>query len=170
MPNWCSNDLEIKGSPKEIKRFRTQAEAKTQPKEEGTVAGLIENFFAQFVPIPADIYTGNVGQEEEKKYGKKNWYDWCPRNWGTKWDACECHVAIAKENQVVYCFDTAWSPPIEWLEKVAKLYPKLHFKLKYDEPGMVFSGTATGEAGIVTDDFHDGVSPMHAEMDEEEET
>ena len=70
MPNWCSNDLEIKGSPKEIKRFRQQGEALTQPKEAGTHAGLIENFFAQFVPIPADIYTGNVGQEEEKKYGK----------------------------------------------------------------------------------------------------
>jgi len=154
------NDLTVAGPKTEIKKFRKQGEANTKKKR-------IEDFFAQFVPMPKDIFTGAVGQKEEALYGDKTWYTWCPRNWGTKWDACECSVITEKPNRVVYQFDTAWGPPIEWLEKVAAMYPKLHFEMNYDEPGMVFSGTATGIDGIVDDDFHNGVSPSNDEMQED---
>ena len=48
-------------------------------------------------------------------------------------------------------FDSAWAPPINWLEVVAQLFPKLKFTLKYDEPGMGFMGVAKGRGNIVDD-------------------
>ena len=158
------NDLEVTGPAKEIKRFKEQSLGDKDTKNPEDP----ENMFAQFVPMPKDIFTGNVGQDEEKKYGKKTWYTWCPNNWGTKWDACECHISLAKTKKLIYVFDTAWSPPIQWLEKVAAMYPKLKFVMNYDEPGMVFSGTATGENGLVFDDYREGISPSNDEMQDEE--
>ena len=161
MPNWCEDDLAVSGPKTEIKKFRKQGEANTKKK-------IINDFFAQFVPYPKDIFRGDVGQKEEALYGDKTWVTWCPANWGTKWDANNCVVITEKPNRVVYQFDTAWGPPIQWLEKVAAIYPKLHFELNYDEPGMVFSGTAIGKDGIVVDDYREGISPSNDEMQDEE--
>lgn len=52
-----------------------------------------------------------------------------------------------------YTFETAWSPPLEWLEAVASQYPTLRFCLRYSEPGMGIQGVAEGEAGRVTDEY-----------------
>ena len=38
-------------------------------------------------------------------------------------------------------FDTAWSPPIDWLDNIAIDYPDLSFELEYEEPNMCFGGT-----------------------------
>jgi hypothetical protein len=37
---------------------------------------------------------------------------------------------------VEYEFSTAWSPPEQFLEKVAVQWPALQFVLEYEEPGM----------------------------------
>ena len=162
MPNWCMNDLTVTGPKKEIAKFKEQSK-----KDHTTKKNNIENFFAQFVPIPNDIFRGNVGQKEEALYGDKTWYTWCPRNWGTKWDANGCVLSVDKPDQLIYVFDTAWSPPIAWLEKVATLYPKLQFEMNYDEPGMVFSGTAISHKGRILNDERN-FSPSNDEMQDEE--
>jgi hypothetical protein len=86
----------------------------------------------------------------KEKYGATNWYDWATCHWGTKWDI-EAELAYEDDTVLEYRFDTAWSPPVEWLRKVAADYPKLRFCLKYEEPGMAFMGVAVGENGKVTD-------------------
>jgi len=48
-------------------------------------------------------------------------------------------------------FDSAWAPPVMWLEQIAPQFPDLKFKLAYSEPGMNFCGAAyTGEDGTLT--------------------
>lgn len=49
-----------------------------------------------------------------------------------------------------YSFQSAWSPPVEWLEKVARDYPGLYFRLKYEKTGVGFVGVATAKEGKVS--------------------
>ena len=87
------------------------------------------------------------------KRQEENWYEWNIKNWGTKWDLIPEEIEKHKINERTYkyYFDTAWSPPCEWLEKVGKLYPTIKFKLKYEEPGMGFKGISTSINGEFKD-------------------
>ena len=44
-------------------------------------------------------------------------------------------------------FDTAWSPPIPVIEKLAAMFPNNSFKLAYFEGGMGFCGKVRWEHG-----------------------
>ncbi len=57
-------------------------------------------------------------------YGCYTWYEWCIRNWGTKWNACDPDWCL--EEGILY-FQTAWSPPIPVIEALAEKYPDLEF-------------------------------------------
>ena len=43
---------------------------------------------------------------------------------------------------IEYEFNTAWSPPLEFLQALAEKLPKLMFVLEYEEPGCAFKGLA----------------------------
>ena len=114
MPNWCQNSLFVEGSEDDIAFFRSQ-----------WMNDYLQ--FEDFVPIPEDQ--------------KENWYDWCVKNWGTKWDIGEEQKLEEEfDTSLRIAFDTAWSPPLLWLEKVAAEYPSLYFALSYHEGGMCFAG------------------------------
>lgn len=59
-----------------------------------------------------------------ENYGCYTWYDWCRRNWGTKWNACEPIWCL--EEGILY-FQTAWSAPFPVIEALAQKYPDLEF-------------------------------------------
>jgi hypothetical protein len=64
----------------------------------------------------------------------------------------ECEPTIYEGEGVIrYAFDTAWSPPTEWLYKVAPQFPELTFKLVYREDGMTFMGMDYYEGGELVD-------------------
>ena len=67
MPNWCANKVWLSG-------LDTAVVDLILNKVEGgeTDGGL----FSYFHPMPEDIYKGDLGSEEMKRYGSKNWYDW----------------------------------------------------------------------------------------------
>jgi len=150
MPNWCTNNLQVYGSKSEMQKF--------YDKFEGAVFS-----FSAFLPLPAQLSnvmspTKIVSQEEydnqsgesirlteelsnlyKNNFGYDNWYDWQVGNWGTKWDACVSSETKDEDAFHVW-FDTAWSPPIEWLKSVHVMFPKLKFELRYEEEGMGFCG------------------------------
>lgn len=86
-----------------------------------------------------DMRMGRQALINEEKYGCKNWYEWNIANYGTKWDAGEASIDDMGDELEIQ-FDTAWAPPVAWLEKVEPLFPKLKFELHYEEPGMGFKG------------------------------
>ena len=43
--------------------------------------------FNKIIPMPDNIYRGNLGQKEKELYGQNNWYDWSIANWDTKWNS-----------------------------------------------------------------------------------
>lgn len=159
MPNWCINELKIKGKGEELKAFKEKA------KGEDTEFSL-----NNFIPIPEELlkYSSPPFKEEweseeefgkrierfKNEYGAKDWYDWCVNNWGTKWDVV-AEIVCEHDGEVEYHFDSAWAPPISGLEKISKLFPGLGFELFYFEPGMCFGGVARMRNGEVFDDYYE---------------
>ena len=135
MPNWCNNTLYIQADSKEdMQELKNLLDKTLEISKDNNCA---TNLLSAIIPMP---------KEYEGKYPE--WYDWCVSNWGTKWDV-ECFETIMEEDYMVFQFDSAWAPPVPWLEIVAKLFPKLKFTLKYDEPGMGFMGVAKGREEII---------------------
>ncbi len=73
--------------------------------------------FEVLVPMPLNMWWGDVGREHERAFGSTG-LGWARQNWGTKWNAYG-HVPIEQPNDVLALrFQTAWSPPYPWLAAV----------------------------------------------------
>ena len=150
MPNWCTNQLIVCGPVTWIDLFH----------EKITVGGGYE-IMNNLYPCPEDLtgYPSRHGtipdsdpDKERKlanveKYDAVDWYDWCIKNWGTKWGDCDTEYVASHDGDdgmkiSMYRFETAWSPPQEGLVHIAKSFKPLLFDLRYQEPGMGFCGYA----------------------------
>ncbi|HAX71754.1 MAG TPA: hypothetical protein PK152_02785 [Anaerolineales bacterium] len=65
---------------------------------------------------------------------------------------CGSPLLDAEPIQAFLEFDTAWSPPIPVIAKLASMFPDHTFELKYFEGGMGFSGHARWSEG--DEEFH----------------
>ena len=154
MPNWCYNHLEVTGDEKQLQEFvekSMNAHKETEFSFEGTH------------PMPEDlnITKGTRPQDEKEqamlnkaKYGYTDWYDWRCDEWGTKWDACESHINYNDIDYFAVSFESAWSPPIAWIDNIMKDFPDLCFTLEYEEPGMCFGGRLLAQYETLWDDLH----------------
>ena len=121
MPNWCENELLIKGKKNTIREFKKAAKGAN---------GILDA--ESFIPMP----------ESEKD----NWYEWRIKHWGTKWNFTETKMHKVEEN-IEYSFNTAWSPPIKVVAAMAKRFPELHIELKFWEMGAAYQGTYKWKEG-----------------------
>lgn len=72
----------------------------------------------------------SVVLDNYNKYGCSSWAQWCPKNWGTKWNAYDISI---KENYIQ--FDTAWASPLPVINLlIGKFNLSCTFKA-YDEGG-----------------------------------
>lgn len=74
-----------------------------------------------------------------KKYGSTTWYDWCCRNWGTKWNACDPYVEHKEKGKAIAEFDTAWSAPVPIMCIIAKKYPDVKITLNYADEDIGYN-------------------------------
>ena len=134
MPNWCENTISITGPAEKLSPMYTKL---IEDGDEGLCSILY--------PPPADMFKGNLGENERKDCAEKgipNWYDWQSSNWGTKWDVTAQNVEIEYEDdeQLEVSFDTAWAPPEPICYRLREMFKDLHFSWFYDEPGMETAG------------------------------
>ena len=133
MPNWCENKLEVivdDEHKKNSKAFLKDFYYSNQGKEN------LLSLSAE-VPIPSNV---------------KDEYEWKIKNWGTKWEVEE--VSVNEEvDKITYWFDTAWSPPLEWLQTASKNFPQLTFVLNFDEPGVGLFGGVRVENGSIVEEW-----------------
>ena len=66
---------------------------------------------------------GKIIVDNLKLYGCKDWYEWCCRYWGTKWNSYNSPAQDWDSNEII--FDTAWSAPHPVIEKLASKYPNV---------------------------------------------
>ena len=58
--------------------------------------------------------------ELDDKYGAHDWYAWSNLNYGTKWGDCDTVCNRVDKNNLVYTFQTAWSPSFPMTQKIAE--------------------------------------------------
>ena len=190
MPNWCYNNLHVTGPEEDIKLFKAAACAPEQTynlyrEENGKWAahddirvkaisqslpepGPVSVFsFHGLVPVPEDYrrfpYDCNRAREIGEVVGEtrtQGGYSWEIENWGCKWGAAEPDLGVDEPEHLEYSFDTAWAPPLQFLETVSSKWSNLSFEIDYSEPGMGFAGTAM---------YKDGEEIFHEEREYEDD-
>lgn len=165
MPNWCYSNLKITGNKektREFLRFGIKNPEFVLPESTVDIESAIENLpdgkklcISAYYPQPDIIKAADttnypekhpeIAEQQRKEFGVVGWYQWNTTYWGTKWDAVFDNVQYVESNDVgviTFFMDTAWAPPIPWLEYVQEQFPKLDFEMNYDEPGCSFCGVA----------------------------
>ena len=155
MPNHVLNGLRVTGKVKDIKEFLDDvADNSSKDKSEHR-----EFSFEKIIPMPSNIFRGDVGAEAKKKYGKNNWYDWSYENWGTKWNAYDVTVTTdfpsptiqyLDQDKGAACilFNSAWSPPAPILNKIVGTYTTLTFEIAFIEEGNESWGKSLYKKGV----------------------
>lgn len=142
MPNWCNNNIEIRGP-----RAKIEALWKAATAEEG---GLLK----AMVPMPEILRDttsptpDNIDSVQLEvmiaQTGHTNWYDWAVSKWGTKWDVDTEGLEYSEEGEdmavITGYFDSAWSPPTGAYEKFCEANPDCTLEASYFEMGCDFGG------------------------------
>jgi hypothetical protein len=136
MPNWAYNYLTVSGPVDKMDKWRIALQ------NEKSMEPLLT--LDKLFPLP----------EEEKE----NWYDWRVKNWGTKWDISDDGLAPedSSPTEYMYHFETAWSPPLEWLAYIAADFPGIKFELGWYEEQMYFGGVLVIKDGtVIQNDYYE---------------
>jgi hypothetical protein len=92
---------------------------------------------ADYISNPPD---GLIEQIQDGFRTGMDWYNWNVRNWGTKWEIGSDNAYVQRQPRAVqYELTTAWSPPVEALDNLAKQYPTLALSLVSIDEGDLFA-------------------------------
>jgi hypothetical protein len=174
MPNYCTNTLTIVGNDKTfdkviapyittqiVKDFNDQDEEVTMldfekvipfPKCIAETKHLWSMDATKRLNIDHSQLIELIKEAEEsnlEECGYKSWYDWSVEHWGTKWNSDSVQVSESGAG-----FVTAWSPPCEVIQELAKQL-KCDLRLTYIEEGEFFCGEfLAGADGSVVDNCY----------------
>jgi hypothetical protein len=165
MPNWCYNSLCVSGNKEILADFVSKTLVPRNMSSEGEYDESHKFTFSILHPLPKALEGGlsplpklegeddtqykERMAENVRLYGAEDWYRWNIDNWGTKWDASSTCVEQLDDTNFNVQFNTAWSPPIDWFEKVIPMYPQLEFDLIFDEESQDYCGRMTGKNGEI---------------------
>lgn len=119
MPNHVTSVINLSGDESRIKAMLERI------KNDEVGIGSVD--FKKILPMPDNIYCGNLGPKERAIYGDNNWYDWSNANWGTKWNAYGYDNGVEMEDGKLK-FLTAWAAPHPILQKLSEMYPDIKFE------------------------------------------
>lgn len=132
MPNWCENKIIISpnGDNDELPKGLT-----------GSILDKNGDLTFSLLMSPPEA---NVESQIQ----------WCVENWGTKWEpsSSEPFVLDEETGEVRFDVETAWSPPLEFMEYLSSVFPDVIVEIKYIEFGMNFMGSCTYIAGLVIEE------------------
>ena len=148
MPNHITNRIKLIGEPQEVSRVLEAV------RNDKYGIGTID--FEKIIPMPEDIYRGNVGAAEMKKYGEKTWADWAPAHWGTKWNSYGYDESVDySENKDSLRFLTAWAAPHPVIAKLAEMFPTVTFEHEWaDEDIGANCGRRVYCDGVLNDEYY----------------
>lgn len=134
MPNWCQNNLKIKGNGEKVLEVLELIKD-----EDGNMT------FEKFLPTPKELEDEPSPQRNKEKknrfkekYGADDWYHWRLENWGCKWDADDS-VFWKDGDDWVVSFQTPWGPPCSFIETLSKEFPKITFVIQFADESQMTS-------------------------------
>ena len=143
MPNWCNNNITISGDEGTIRTLTAVLKSlKTDDEEQSS------DVFKSLIGLPQHMSDGDY---------KEKWYDTNIGWFGTKWDiSYDEHAFTFTKNEISFFCETAWSPPIPFLQNLCEMY-KVNANLFYSEGGVGFAGETTftwndGELDVYDDE------------------
>ena len=165
MPNWCSNQLFVEGEKKQLDAFLEFIKGYD---DEGMSIHFsfesIDKTPPELLAMPSPVShveqdKNAIEAENVKKYNAKDWYEWRKNHWGTKWNLDKnAYTKRYSSKKWAISFDTAWTPPIPIIERLAEKFPDLKMELKYCEPSLCFAGVFKAYKGALIDDaYNDGL-------------
>lgn len=150
MPNHVENHLTFDCSEERLKEI-LKAIGRDEDSALDGQYGIGTFDFNKVIPMPDDIYRGDLGPKEQKIYGKKNWYDWSCWNWGTKWNS----YGNSFDGHTL-TFQTAWSAPHPVIEKLSEMYPDVTISHRWaDEDLGCNCGERDYRNGEITHEYSD---------------
>lgn len=164
MPNWCDNELYIKGPKAQVEDFleRVSTHDDEESKDEGSSFD-----FNKIVPYPEEYrLMDDAASKWEEEHRDIPWderpprpqdgynlggYEWCKDKWGTKWNASGVTLSRSRAGAKIK-FETPWSPPVPVIAAASELFPDLEFTLKFWEGGAGYKGVALAKGGSVAEE------------------
>lgn len=143
MPNHITNILDVTGSVNKLEEFRNKVFRANDTKENEFDSDWIFDFNGT-VPMPESMHiTCPAHTEKEKaiykankeKYGFGDWYEWAHGRWSTKWGGYDAQPVEEIPDGLRFRFNTAWSPPAQWVLATAQQFPELQFKDSWTDEG-----------------------------------
>lgn len=187
MPDWCTNIVIFAGTEEQINALQSHVAAPDgstafslaaiRPEPEDVAASAKE---------PEDVEGGpDVSPDALAAFALPAWYQWRGGNWGCKWDvradAPDLYalpgLLAAGRWTCTYRFDSAWAPPIEALDFLARVYLG-NITLQYYEEGADIAGEYLWRNGSLIDktegepldfDFYPGRDDENDEYDENDD-
>ena len=146
MPNWCENVMSIQGDTRKINEII------------GKLSGEDGIFNALVGKIPMS----------EDEYEKGGWWEGNISYWGTKWDVQMYEVqSFLNDNETVLSFWSAWSPPIQFCQKLSEKYNVI-VNIEYSESGCDFAGKVEIDNGnIVSEESYPYLEGLYRIIDKE---
>ncbi len=174
MPNNTTIELTVSGNPAVLDEFIEAHIVKLCEPDKYTDE--THHFdFSTIIPRPA-LYERNSfsvdgngngwygGKHKEKdeelptkllaQYGAGDWYDWCVKNWGVKWNSYDNNIntdygkASGGRGSIQINFQTAWTIPEGIFLELMELYPELVFEVECLEESGGFAGYICYEHGF----------------------
>lgn len=156
MPNHVEQDLVITGNSSVLKEFMEFAQ-----EDESLLSA------NKFIPYPEKFRILDAAAKIEHQKGNysvhdgfnSGGYEWCLKNWGTKWGvysvALSTQKLTGKVGKLKYFCKSAWSPATQIVLAMSQKFPDLTFDMKYYERGMGYKGQFTVQNGNITKDVQD---------------
>lgn len=140
MPNHVYNILSVSGPESDVRAFHDAINIDSDDN-----SGIIR----AFLPFPAELEGKPITREDGTVIGRAfsdEGYNWCLRNWGTKWGDYDTEILSepskisSSDWEVVYSYNTAWSPANPAIISIAKRFPNLTFTVSWEEEGFQSCG------------------------------
>ena len=164
MPNWCENELTITGPLAEVSALMEAVRGNGVLGDDETPFD-----FNKIIPYPdsfkrLDIESDAIqkkidamsNKDRAEYIARHGWpkdgynqggYQWCAKEWGTKWPACNPVVSDRKYGKHI-AFRTPWGPPKPVIAALSKQFPKVKLTLRFWEGGMQFKGKEVYKGGV----------------------
>lgn len=133
MPNNCNNKLTLKSG--------------------GDILNILNPYLFKITDNNYEFDFQEIIPMDEKHLEGKEWYNWRVANWGTKRKGYDGGIS---DDGSTFTFDTAWSPPLPIIKKLAELTGET-LVLQYIEYGMFFCGEYTAGQDGDYDEFYDNI-------------
>lgn len=94
---------------------------------------------AQYRPIEDVLELGKTAVDNFLQYGSIDWYHWCNKNWGTKWNAYGYEDVSAPPAGNVLTYLTAWDGIPKLVAVLSSRFPDVEFQYEYADEDVGFN-------------------------------